>query len=118
MSFKINRGVGQGDLLSPNLFNAVLKHIFRQLKWKGKGLKIKAQNSNLFEFTWLNELRFADDVVLIARNGVKLEEMAGDLARIGAEMGLSINKSKTMILTNIKNLKEIRLEGDIIKDGI
>ena len=88
--------------MSPNLFNAVLEHMFRKLNWKGKGFRIKAQNTNLFEYIWLNNLHFTDDVVLIAKNGRELEDMAGDLARVGAQMGLSINKSKTKILTNIK----------------
>ena len=71
--FEIKRGVKQGDPLSPNIFNAVLEQVFRKLNWRGKGFKIKTRGSNLFEYTWLNNLRFADDVVLVAKSGAELE---------------------------------------------
>jgi len=109
--FKIRRGVRQGDPFSPNIFNAVLERVFGQMNWEKKGIKIKTQGSNLFEYTWLNNLRFADDVVLIAKDGKELMEMAESLARASAEVGLTINKSKTNILTNIENLEEITVEG-------
>ena len=56
-------------------------------------------------------MQFADDVVLIAKDGKELMEMAESLARASAEVGLTINKSKTNILTNIENLEEITVEG-------
>jgi len=34
---------------------------------------------------------------------------------VGLKMGLSINKSKIMILTNIKNLGAIYLDEEIVK---
>ncbi len=32
--FQIQKGVKQGDPLSPNLFNVVLEEVFRHTKWK------------------------------------------------------------------------------------
>ena len=40
--------------------------------------------------------------------------MVGGLAEACSEMGLAINKSKTMILTNIENFGEIKVEGEPI----
>jgi len=74
--------VRQGYLLSPNIFNAVLEEIFRIVRWKGKGFRIKTRGSNLFEFSDLIHLRFAEDVVLIGKNARELSEMVGDLGRI------------------------------------
>ena len=76
--FKIERGVRQGDPLSPNIFNAVIEEIFENLNWKNKGLKIKIKSPDLSEFKYLNHLRFADNVVIITKNGRELNEMVED----------------------------------------
>ena len=113
--FKIERGVRQGDPLSPNLFNAVLEEIFGKLGWKSRGLKIKIRGPNLGEYKNLNHLRFADDVMLIAKNSMELGAMAEDLRRASEEYGLSINFSKTKVLSNISNLGEIKVGGNVIE---
>uniref|UniRef100_T1H9S0 Reverse transcriptase domain-containing protein n=1 Tax=Rhodnius prolixus TaxID=13249 RepID=T1H9S0_RHOPR len=33
-TFRLARGVRQGDPLSPNIFNAVLEQVFRGLNWE------------------------------------------------------------------------------------
>ena len=113
--FAIEKGVRQGDPFSPNLFNRVLEEIFRNLNWENKGLAIKKWGDNLFEYTRLNNLRFADDIVLIARNEKELEGMAEDLRRESNEMGLTMNLTKTKIMSNIKNLNSVELNGTKIE---
>ncbi len=54
--FQVQRVVKQGDPFSPNIFNNVLEQVFKNLQWEDKGLKINGQ--------YLNNLRFADDIVL------------------------------------------------------
>ena len=56
--FPINRGVKQGDPWSPALINCALEDIFKKLNWTNKDIKING--------AYLNNLRFADDLVLIA----------------------------------------------------
>ena len=56
--FKITNGMKQGDPLSSNLFNCVLEEIFRKMDWEGKGIKIGGE--------YLNNLRFADNIILIS----------------------------------------------------
>ena len=101
--FSIARCTGVKLIL--HMRGAIWRMLFANLKWKGKGFKIKTRGTNLFEYTWLNNLRSAEDVVLVAKNGAELESMAEDLARASAEVGLTINKSKTNILSNIKILR-------------
>ena len=81
------------------------------VSWTGK---VETRGSDLFEYTRLNNLRFADDVVIIAKSDRELENMVGGLAGACSEMGLAINKSKTMILTNIENFGEIKIDGEPI----
>ena len=74
----------------------------------GEGIKIKTWGPNIFEFTWLNNLRFADDIVIIAKRGAELKEIVECLAKASAKVGLSINILKTIFSTNIKDLEEMK----------
>lgn len=90
--FKIERGVRQGDPLSPKLFSAVLENVFRKLDWSDYGLNIDGAK--------LNHLRFADDVILFEEDPTYLGEMINTLNRESLKVGLSMNKEKTKLLTN------------------
>ena len=86
-SFKLTRGTKQGDPMSPSLFNAVLEDVFGKLKtrWnrEGRGLD--------FGQRWrLTNLRFADDVLLIAESRkhlqIMVEELLVEASAVGLEM--------------------------------
>lgn len=89
---KINRGVRQGDPLSPKLFTAVLEEILRKLKWDQYGLNINGEQ--------LSHLRFADDIILFATTKEHLQSMIIDLERESRKVGLTMNTSKTKAMTN------------------
>ncbi len=38
--FEVQKGVKQGDLLSPHLFNAVLEEVLKKLEWEGRRIRI------------------------------------------------------------------------------
>ncbi|CAH2092819.1 unnamed protein product [Euphydryas editha] len=80
----IERGVRQGDPLSPKLFIAVLENIFQKLDWKNRGVYINGH--------YLNHLRFADDIVIIAETAKDLEEMMSSLDCESSKIGLEMNK--------------------------
>ncbi|PZC78089.1 hypothetical protein B5X24_HaOG202624 [Helicoverpa armigera] len=88
----INRGVRQGDPLSPKLFTVVLEDIFRRLEWDHYGLNINGEN--------LTHLRFADDIIILARSKDQLQYMITDLDRESRKVGLTMNTSKTKAMTN------------------
>ena len=81
--FDINRGVKQGDLLSPLLFICALEQIFRTLDWSNRGILVGGER--------LSNLRFADDVVIIANNVRELTEMINEISKLGKQAGLDEN---------------------------
>ena len=89
--FKLKKGARQGDLFSPNLFNGVLEEIFWELGWEAKGIKIDGE--------CLNNLRFADNTVLLSQNKEELQEMAKEFKNKSKKTGLVINWRKTMLLS-------------------
>ncbi|KAJ8724843.1 hypothetical protein PYW07_015801 [Mythimna separata] len=90
--FSVQRGVRQGDPLSPKLFTAVLENIFRHLDWDNFGININGLN--------LNHLRFADDIVIFAKRPDILQTMLEQLDLESKKAGLSMNPMKTKIMTN------------------
>ena len=90
--FPINRGVRQGDTLSPKLFNAGLEQIFRKLDWDSKGISINGER--------LNHLRFADDIVLIGTNAAEVSDMLNQLNDESKRLGMKINMKKTKAMFN------------------
>ncbi len=90
--FRVQRGVRQGDTISPKLFTAVLEDIFRSMDWQTQGININGEH--------LSHLRFADDVVVIAETMEKLERMLEDLAKESGHRGLRLNADKTKVMKN------------------
>ena len=97
--FSIQRGVKQGDPLSSLLFNAVLEDMFRTLKhkWAQNSIGVRLGHTCL---TQLNNLRFADDVLLLTTTKSQITQMLQDLCAAAAPYGLQIHPDKTKVLTN------------------
>ena len=92
LSFALQRGVRQGDPMSPKLFTCLLEHIFRQLDWQNRGIEIDGRR--------LSNLRFADDIILFTNSAAELQIMLDQLRNQCTKAGLLINTSKTKIITN------------------
>lgn len=90
--FPIKRGVRQGDPISPNMFTALLEHIFKNLNWSKLGININGE--------YLNHLRFADDIVLLSDNYQDLKYMLETLDEESQRCGLHMNANKTFVMTN------------------
>ena len=67
--FKIGKGVHQGCILSPCLFNLYAEYIMRNagLEEAQAGIKIGGRN--------MNNLRYADDTTLMAESGEELKSL-------------------------------------------
>ena len=91
--FQIGKGVRQGCILSPCLFNLYAEYIMRNagLEETQAGIKIAGRN--------INNLRYADDTTFMAES----EELKSLLMKVKEESekaGLNFNIQKTKIMAS------------------
>ena len=82
---KIEKGVRQGCVLSPALFNLYTDIIFRNIDQR-PGIKIGGHT--------INNLRYADDTVLLAENETELQQILDTVKTQSERYGLFINVKK------------------------
>ena len=92
--FPINRGVRQGDPISPNLFTAAIEDIFRKAELTD-GIDMDGET--------LTDLRFTDDVALLTKTPQQMESQMNTLNNISKTVGLKMHKGKTKFMINYPN---------------
>ena len=90
----IGKGVCQGCLLSPCLFNFYAECIMRDagLEEAQAGIKIAGRN--------INNLRYVDDTTLMAESGEKLKSLLMKVKEESEKVGLKLNIQKTKIVAS------------------
>ena len=80
--FQIGKGVGQGCILSPCLFNLYTEYIMRNagLEEAQAGIKISRRN--------INSLRYADDTTLMAESEEELKNLLMKVKEESEKVGL------------------------------
>ena len=83
--FQIGKGVCQGCILSPCLFNLYAEYIMRNagLEDEQAGIKIAGRN--------INNLRYADDITLMAESEEELKSLLMKVREEGENFGLKLN---------------------------
>ena len=108
--FAINRGVRQGCVLSPLLFNIFMAGLAKSLCATGIGF--------LLDNIKMNSLFWADDIVLFARDSVELEGLLGVVAAYCGRNKLTVNckKTKCMIFNRTGRLyrDKITMNGALL----
>lgn len=105
--FEASRGVRQGCILSPVLFNIYGEYIMRKSleEWKG-GVRVGGQK--------ISNLRFADDTTLCASSESELEQLLKRVEKTSNELGLTLNRGKTKIM--IVDRAHVLPQTDVLKD--
>ena len=90
--FQIGKGVHQGCILSPCLFNFYAECIIRNtgLNEAQAGVKITGRN--------INNLRYADDTTLMAESKEELQNLLMKVKEENKKAGLKFNIQKTKIM--------------------
>ena len=84
--FKIGKGVCQGCILSPCLFNFYAEYIMRNtgLEEAQAGIKIAGKN--------INNLGYADDTTLMAESEEELKSLLMNVKEESEKVGLKLNR--------------------------
>ena len=92
--FQIGKGVCQGYILSPCLFNFNAEYIMRNagLEEAQAGIKIAGRN--------INNLRYADDTTLMAESWEELKSLLMKVKEESEKVGLKLNIQKTKIMAS------------------
>ena len=89
----------QGDTISLSLFNSVIESILKRVKkrWENKGWGVQLRWAGAEKLT---NLRFADDILLVARSLPQVKKMLSDIAKAVSEVGLELHPKKTKVIHN------------------
>ena len=83
--FQIGKGVSQGCILSPCLFNLYAEYIMRNAGLEEAQAEIKIARRNI------NNLRYADDTTLMAENKEELKSLLMKVKEESEKAGLKLN---------------------------
>ena len=93
-SFEIEKGVCQGCILSPCLFNLYAEYIMRNagLEEAQAGIKISRRN--------ISNLRYADNTTLMAESEEELKSLLMKMEEESEKVGLKLYIQKTKIMAS------------------
>ena len=109
--FQIGKGVRQGCILSPCLFNFCAEYIMRNagLEEAQAGIKIARRN--------INNLSYADDTILMAESEEDLKSLLMNVKEESGKVGLKLNIQKTKIMTS-GPITSWQINGEAVSDFI
>ena len=109
-SFQIGKGVRQGCILSPCLFNLYAEYIMRNtgLDEAQTGIKIAKRN--------VNNLRYADDTTLMAESEEELKSLLMKVKEESEKVGLKINTQKTKLMAS-GPITSWQRDGETVETG-
>ena len=106
--FQIGKGVRQGCILSPYLFNLNAEYIMRNtgLDEAQAGIKIAGRN--------INNFRYADDTTLVAESEEELKSLLMKVKEESENFGLKLNIQKTKIMASCP-ITSWQIDGEAVE---
>ena len=92
--FQIAKGVRQGCILSPCLFNLCAEYIMRNAGLEETQARIKIAGRNI------HDLRYADETTLMAESEEELKSLLMTVKEESEKVGLKLNIQKTKIMAS------------------
>ena len=92
--FSIGKGVCQGCMLAPCLFNSHIKYIMRNAGLDEAEVRKKIAWRNI------NNLRYADDITLMTESEEELKSLLMKVKEESEKVGLKLNIQKTKIMAS------------------
>ena len=107
--FQIGKGVCQGCILSPCLFNLYAEDIMRnaELEKAQAGIKIARRN--------INHLRYADDTTLMVESEAELKSLLMKVKEESEKDGLKLNIQKTKIMAS-SLITSWQMDGETVRN--
>ena len=109
--FQIRKGVCQGCVLSPCLFNLHAEYIMRNagLDEAQAGIKLARRNSNT--------LRYADDTTLMAESEEELKSLLMNVKEESEKVGLKLNIHKAKIMAS-GPITSWEIDGETVENSV
>ena len=106
--FQIGKGVRQGCVMSPCLFNLYAEYIKQNagLDEAQAGIKMAGRN--------INNLRYADDTTLLAENEEELKSLLMKVKEESEKVGLKLNIKKTKIIAS-SPITSWQIDGETVE---
>ena len=92
--FQIGKGVHQGCILSPCLFNFYAEYIMRNAELEEAQAEIKIAGRNI------NNLKYADDTTLMAESEEELKSLLMKVKVESEKVGLKLNIQKIKVMAS------------------
>ena len=109
--FQIGKGIGQGCILSPCLFNLYVEYIMRNpgLEEAQAGIKIAGRN--------ISNLRYTDDNTHMAESKEELKSLLMKVKEESEKVGLKLNIQTTKIMAS-GPITSWHIDGETVADFI